>query len=74
MAKTFCSGIPRMKLAVESCCEAHDRAYTRGATGTRAEADLALYACLRGSGRRVFAWVVWLVVRAFGWVRWRRNS
>lgn len=72
-ARTFCSGIPRMKMAVESCCEAHDRAYGRTGTGTRAEADLALYCCLAESGRPRFAFVAWLVTRAFGWILWRKS-
>lgn len=68
MAKTFCSGIPRMKLQVENCCEAHDRAY--GAkTGTRKQADDALYLCLK-TERPVFAYMVWLATRAFGWIFW----
>ena len=73
MSKTFCTGIPRMKFQVESCCEAHDRAYQSGGTGTRAEADLALYACLAPT-RPVFAWTAWLIVRAFGWLFWRRHG
>lgn len=72
MPKTFCTGIPRMKMAVESCCEAHDRAYTRGSTGTRKEADLALYHCLKPT-RPIFAWVVYRFVRAFGWLFWRTS-
>lgn len=67
MAKTFCSGIPRMKLAVESCCEAHDRAYSQGSTVSRREADRQLYACLAPS-RPVFARLVYVGVRLFGWL------
>lgn len=68
--KTYCTGIPRMKMAVESCCAAHDRAYAER-TGTRAEADRALYDCLK-STRPIFAWFVYVTVRVFGWLFWRR--
>ena len=67
MAKTFCSGIPRMKLAVESCCEAHDKAYSQGSNVSRRDADMELYACLAHS-RPVFARLVYMVVRLFGWL------
>jgi hypothetical protein len=71
MANTFCSGIPRMKLAVESCCEAHDRAYTKGSLGTRREADWQLWACL-ATQRPIFAYAVWVGTRLFGWIFYKR--
>jgi hypothetical protein len=70
--RTFCSGIPRMKMAVESCCQAHDRQYGSKATMTRAEADRALYECLKASGRPLFARIAWIAVRAFGWMAYQR--
>lgn len=70
MAKTFCSGIPRMKLQVESCCERHDQAY-HGSGMTRKQADDALYYCI-AQERPTFAYAVWLGVRLFGWAFYRK--
>jgi hypothetical protein len=69
MKKTFCSGIPRMKMQVESCCEQHDQAYTHGTS--RLQADQALYQCLKRE-RPVFACVAYVVVRVFGWLFYKR--
>ena len=69
MAKTFCSGIPRMKLQVETCCEMHDKAYSRSGM-SRKQADAELYACI-AQERPKFAYVVWLGVRLFGWMFYR---
>lgn len=66
MAKTFCTGIPRMKLQVETCCEGHDKAY-HGSGLTRKQADDALYACLVQE-RPKFAYAAWVIVRTFGWM------
>lgn len=63
-----------MKMAVESCCEAHDKAYGRPGTGlTRPEADIILYNCLYDSGRPKFAALVWIGVRLLGWMFWQRK-
>lgn len=70
--KSYCSGIPRMKTQVETCCQAHDKAYGKNGTGTRAEADLALWNCLRPD-RPKFGYVVYLAVRLFGWIFWRKK-
>lgn len=68
MARTFCTGIPRMKLAVENCCEQHDKNYGTDSQVSRHDADVLLYQCLLRSGRPVFARVVYLFVRLFGWI------
>lgn len=60
-----------MKLQVENCCEAHDTAYT--GTVTRQQADQQLYDCI-AQERPKFAYVVWLGVRTFGWLFYKRRS
>lgn len=69
--RTFCTGIPRMKMQVESCCESHDIAYTVGTS--RKAADLALYRCLKRE-RPLFAGLVYSAVRLFGWIFYKRQS
>lgn len=71
MAKTFCTGLPRMKLAVENCCEAHDYEYSERGTMTRKQADDALYECLKRRNPAL-AKTAWLAVRMWGWMFFRR--
>jgi hypothetical protein len=59
-----------MKMQVESCCEAHDKAYHHSGI-SRQDADLALYQCVRDGGRQKFAYAMWLFVRTFGWMFYR---
>ncbi len=72
--KSYCSGIPQQDEATEDCCHQHDRAYGINGTGTRKAADDALYACIKAEGKPLFAWVVWIVIRALGWRTFRNDA
>lgn len=78
-----CSGSP--DFFYRRCCDEHDIAYRTGKTVcgkpiTRAEADKALFQCMRKTGktpitgRIILPSIYWLAVRIFGHGPWKGES
>ena len=53
------------------CCVEHDKAYWQGGTrAARAQADIALMACVARNGHPVIAFAMWAAVRIGGHPLW----
>ena len=68
---SFCSFFPRITTAGETCCEQHDKNYSRDSVVTRKEADQILFLCMQVR-HPYLAPVMYLGVRLFGWIFYKR--
>ena len=69
-----CTFVPNAGDQTSSCCVAHDRAYEIGGHPvSRKQADLELRRCVAARGHPLLAWIGWALVRAFGWIFWKKS-
>ena len=78
LSRDGCTGLWRQP-PWDGCCAQHDKDYWAGVIGetaspTRLEADAKLYQCIKAAGYPKTAWAAWAIVRALGWVSWRRHA
>lgn len=64
--KNYCTAFPDGEEGM--CCKAHDIEYSTKGTLSRKEADKALYQCVKENGEPVKAALMYVGVRAFGWL------
>ena len=67
-----CSWFPRMRMRVEDCCNQHDEQYSKASTVSRSNADANLLRCIWKQSY-FYAVVVYLGVRCFGWMFYKRT-
>lgn len=68
--RKFCTGAEGFNYETQSCCEKHDEAYAPGCFLPRAEADRYLLICVAQRGMPYRAILMFIVVRALGWIPW----
>lgn len=67
----FCTGTPNFGRETQDCCKRHDDEYSEKSGVPRAEADKALYHCVKANGRPWRAMAMYGAVRALGWIFYR---
>jgi hypothetical protein len=51
-----------------SCCDTHDKQYSKNSRTSRKSADKQLRECVKKQGHPYYAKVMYVAVRAFGWI------
>ena len=70
MAGDHCTMFPEGDWS--DCCKQHDLDYAKGSGVSRKVADLKLKRCIRSGGKPKLAKVVYVGVRLFGWLFYRK--
>lgn len=68
---SYCNGEKSAGQPQNSCCFDHDAGYSEPAGRTRSQIDRAFLACMKANGMSVKGWIMYLALRAGGWVRWQ---
>ena len=70
----YCTGSPNFERDTQTCCEQHDKDYSKTSTTPRLEADKKLRACVEKNGTPVRAAVMYYAVRLFGWMFYKGDA
>ena len=73
MTRRFCTGAPNFNRDTQTCCERHDADYQSGYV-TREQADAALLICVTAHGMPWRAIAMFVAVRLFGWLFFKKGS
>ena len=69
--KKFCTGAKGFNSETQSCCSRHDAGYAPDSKVSRLDADILLLLCVAERGTPWRAIGMFIVVRAFGWMRYK---